>query len=634
MNSSLESAVKELESGRRPKGGVNANTGTIPSLGGEHLDKDGGFRLGKLKFIDENFYNSLKKGHIHKNDILIVKDGATTGKISFVNSNFPFEKAAINEHLFILRVDLSVAVPYYVFQMLKSPQGQIQILKDFRGAAIGGISRGFIKRAKIPLPVLNDQIRIAHLLERVEILIAQRKAQLKQLDKLLESVFFNMFGDPVGNKKQWNKDPLGKLLSRVDSGWSPKCESVSANNDQWAVLKLGAISSGIFKQEENKAMLPNVEPKIQHEVKAGDLLFTRKNTYDLVASTAFVHGTRSKLLLPDLIFRLVIKDHNKIHPIYLWKLLSFPSQRKTIQSLANGAAGSMPNISKANLKEALVPVPEIEQQLKFVEVVNKIEKVKTSLKSTLRDLNQLYGSLNQKAFKGELDLSAVPLPEKSDEITELSDNESTEINKLQKKLERISKPLKRFEKITKSFEQIERISKPLKQFEQITKSFEQVERITKPLKHLDQITKSFEQVERITKPLKHLDQITKSFEQVERITKPLKRLDQITKSFESLILPKALPDFSKEKTRKKWLIKLLKEFLTDLHQNSFLSLPDFLEAAQNWIGEFEQEDGERLSFLIDDYEALKCWVFNEVRNGTILQVYQEASNSIQFKVSQ
>ena len=149
--------VGELQSGKRPKGGASKDSGTIPSIGGEHLNKDGGFDLEKLKYIDEKFFRTLNKGVIKENDILIVKDGATTGKVSFVDNKFPYKKAAINEHLFSLRVDTTVADPKYVFLFLKSPQGQKQILKDFRGAAIGGISRGFVEIAISPLQALTTK---------------------------------------------------------------------------------------------------------------------------------------------------------------------------------------------------------------------------------------------------------------------------------------------------------------------------------------------------------------------------------------------------------------------------------------------------------------------------------------------
>lgn len=405
----LSTVVAVLESGKRPKGGVSGESGTIPSLGGEHLNNDGGFRFDKIKYIDEQFFACLKKGAIKENDILIVKDGATTGKVSFVGSDFPFERAAINEHLFSLTVDTKIANPRYVFSFLKSPQGQKEILKDFRGAAIGGISRGFVDLAQIPLPPLNDQIRIAHLLGKVEGLIGQRKQNLQQLDELLKSVFLEMFGNPVRNEKEWNKQPFSAWLSEIESGKSPKCEARSASDEEWGVLKLGAVTRCVFDANENKALPTETKPTVKHEVKAGDLLFSRKNTYELVAACAYVYETRPRLLMPDLIFRFVFKEDAEVNPIYVWKLLTNDSQRKAIQAFAAGAAGSMPNISKANLKTAQLPVPPIELQNQFATIVEKVEALKSRYQQSLNDLVSLYGALSQQAFKGELDLSQVPM---------------------------------------------------------------------------------------------------------------------------------------------------------------------------------------------------------------------------------
>ena len=132
-----------LESGLRPKGGVGGILEGIPSLGGEHLNADGGFIFEKIKYIPEDFFQVLNKGHIYPNDIIVVKDGATTGKTSFVDNDFPHKRAVVNEHLFIVRVDPKAAFPKYVFYYLFSSEGQKQILSDFRGATIGGISRNF-----------------------------------------------------------------------------------------------------------------------------------------------------------------------------------------------------------------------------------------------------------------------------------------------------------------------------------------------------------------------------------------------------------------------------------------------------------------------------------------------------------
>ncbi len=181
-----------LESGLRPKGGVGGILDGIPSLGGEHLNVDGGFTFEKIKYIPEDFFETLNKGHIYPHDIIVVKDGATTGKTSFVGNDFPYKRAAVNEHLFIVRVDPKVAFPKYVFYCLYSSEGQQQILSDFRGATIGGISRDFPRNVNVPLPTMTKQIQIANFLdhktEKIDNLIAIENQKIQLLKEYRQSL--------------------------------------------------------------------------------------------------------------------------------------------------------------------------------------------------------------------------------------------------------------------------------------------------------------------------------------------------------------------------------------------------------------------------------------------------------------
>ena len=302
----------------------------------------------------------------------------------------------------------------YLERYLRSPQARRLYASRMKGAVARrrSMTKADFLKLEIPFPPVNDQIRIAHLLGKVEGLIAQRKQHLQQLDDLLKSVFLEMFGDPVRNEKGWEKKPFSKLLVDIESGKSPKCEARPAANNEWGVLKLGAVTRCTYDECENKALPENVSPSLRDEVKAGDLLFSRKNTYELVAACAYVFTTRPKLLMPDLIFRLVFRDDAEVNPIYMWKLLIAGSQRKAIQSLAAGAAGSMPNISKSNLREVQLPIPPLPLQDEFAAIVNKVEGIKSRYQKSLADLEDLYGALSQQAFKGELDLLRVPLPDK------------------------------------------------------------------------------------------------------------------------------------------------------------------------------------------------------------------------------
>ena len=392
----------DLESGSRPKGGVRKSTGKIPSLGAEHLNNDGRFNFSKTKHISYSFFNSMKKGKISTGDILIVKDGATTGKIGFVDSEFPFREAAINEHVFRLRVDESMAWPDYIFHYLQSPTGKVQILSDFRGATVGGISRVFVEKVRVPLPSLPEQRRIAAILDKANAIRRKQQEAIWLAEGLLLSTFQEFFGDPVKKDRGWRTSSLGQELQFIEGGWSPRCQDRPTKLGEWGVLKLGAVTTCQYLDQENKALPAEPAPRPDLEIKPRDVLFSRKNTYDLVAACAFVHETRPNLILPDLIFRLLLKETAKVLPEYLWGVLTHPGKRKQVQSLAGGSAGSMPNISKSRLRTVEIVVPPISLQKKFAAKMARVRKLQAKQELSQYYIDSLFNSLVQQAFRGEL----------------------------------------------------------------------------------------------------------------------------------------------------------------------------------------------------------------------------------------
>jgi type I restriction enzyme S subunit len=174
----LRELLLALETGSRPKGGVKGIAKGVPSIGGEHLDGAGGFRFENIRYVPESFARSMEKGHLLLGDVLVVKDGATTGKVSFVGSNFPFKDAVVNEHVFLCRCELSI-VPKYVYFYLLSEKGNGQILDDFRGAAQGGISQRFADLVLLPIAPQAEQVRIV---DKLEVLFSDLDAGVIELN--------------------------------------------------------------------------------------------------------------------------------------------------------------------------------------------------------------------------------------------------------------------------------------------------------------------------------------------------------------------------------------------------------------------------------------------------------------------
>ncbi len=255
---------------------------------------------------------------------------------------------------------------------------------------------------KIPLPPLSEQKRIAEILDRAEALRSKRRAALALLDELTQSIFLDMFGDPVTNPMGWKRVRFGTILDGIDSGWSPTCLDRPVEGNEWGVLKLGAVTWCEYNSLENKALPPGIEPRPELEVKRGDLLFTRKNTYELVAACALVLETPPKLMLPDLVFRFRFAAEAKVNSVFLQRLLTHPNKRHEIQRLAGGSSGSMPNISKARLQTAMIELPPIELQNQFAEIVEGIKVMERPSEKSTAELDQLFASLQHRAFRGEL----------------------------------------------------------------------------------------------------------------------------------------------------------------------------------------------------------------------------------------
>ena len=264
------------------------------------------------------------------------------------------------------------------------------------------VSRSTLRKYEIPVPPLAEQERLVKLLDEADALRKLRAQADRRTADFIPALFHQMFGDPVKNSRKLRRQAFGELLDRIDSGWSPTCQDRPAQFNEWGVLKLGAVTTCKYLDTETKAMLEEIAPRPELEIKAGDLLFTRKNTYELVAACAFVFETAPKLMLSDLIFRFRLKADAQLDPIFLWGLLTEHNKRKQVQAMAGGSAGSMPNISKGRLITLPIELPPLPLQKAFAERVKEIRGLETAQARSRARLDALFASLLDRAFKGEL----------------------------------------------------------------------------------------------------------------------------------------------------------------------------------------------------------------------------------------
>ena len=392
----LSELTVRLESGSRPKGGVSSDG--IPSIGGEHIKSDGTFKFDNMKYVPEDFFNNLKKGVIDRGDILIVKDGATTGKVAFVDNTFPYKNAAINEHVFKLKINNEMVLPKYVFYYLYSRDGNRQLMKDFRGATVGGITKNFLNLVQIPIPrKLEFQNKIVTLLDKARELINKRKAQIEALDQLTQSVFLEMFGDPDKNTKQWN---VYKLKEVVDKNCSISYGIVQPGDDVpngVPIVRPVDIQQGIISVDNLKRTAKHISDAYSRTILKGcELLLTVRGTvgasYLVDESFKGVNVTRG---ITPLLFNEKI-----VNPIYIFHLFKTEQYQRKFKSLAKGI--TLLQINLIDLRELTLPVPPVTVQNEFSKFVKKITIQKKKLQNSLNEMETIFNSLMQRAFKGEL----------------------------------------------------------------------------------------------------------------------------------------------------------------------------------------------------------------------------------------
>ena len=290
-------------------------------------------------------------------------------------------------------INLEKVNPAYLELALHSPQSMAYYADKMHGttARRRTLTASGLCDMQILLPAMGRQLEIVESLAEVKAQSVAAEAQIEKLDQLVKSRFVEMFGD-VSN---YEARPLVDCVAGIESGKSPKCMSNPRVNGGPAVLKLSAISSGVYLEAENKALLPDDEVAPQKVVVDGDILLSRKNTPELVGRSVLVDHTDGNVMFPDIVFRMHVRPG--VNAVYLSQLLSGPLLG-SIRSLAHGSAKSMSNIPKSELAMLEIPLPPLELQQEFADFAAQVDKSRFVARQQIEKLQTLYDSLAQDYF--------------------------------------------------------------------------------------------------------------------------------------------------------------------------------------------------------------------------------------------
>lgn len=394
----LADILLELDSGGRPQGGSNGLAEGVASIGAEHLDGRGGFNLTSTRWIPEEFYDQMSKGQVRRGNILIVKDGATTGKTSYVDERFPFERAAVNEHVFRLAVQARCADSAYVFHYLASPRGQREILKDFRGATVGGISRGFASKVCVPLPCPDDpkrslaeQKRIAAILDKADAIRRRRQEMVDTSQRLLPSLM-----DELATTSRPPLVPLGDLCEKIVDGVHKTPRYVPTGVPFLTVRNLtrdfGSLS---FEECKYITETDHADFSRRTDPRVGDILVSKDGTIGVACEVTDPRSFNIFVSVAQLRPRPSL-----IHATYLTAQLNSPFVQRQIASTTKGIA--IRHLHLEDFKRLQIPVPAPQVQQRFVAKASKVSQTVAALRRAVDESQILFAALVQRAFRGEL----------------------------------------------------------------------------------------------------------------------------------------------------------------------------------------------------------------------------------------
>jgi len=342
----------------------------------------------KTIYVDKAFLKTKTDFIVEKGDILIALSGATTGKYGIYNYDFP---SLLNQRIGLVKSSssskLSGKLFYHFLNILK-----IEILRKAGGAAQPNISTKKIGELEIPLPPLPQQQKIAAILDAADALRQNDKALIAKYDQLTQALFLDMFGDPVSNPKGWEKvkfSDVGKL-DRGKSKHRPR-NAPELLGGKYPLIQTGDVAKSGGYITEYKHTYSDIGLAQSKLWKAGILCIT------IAANIAKTGILTFDACFPDSVVGFI--PNKKTNNEYTQFWMSF--LQKIIEDSAPESAQK--NINLEILRNLDFPLPPFSLQNQFAERVAAIEEQKAIAQKSLERSEELFNSLLQKAFNGELE---------------------------------------------------------------------------------------------------------------------------------------------------------------------------------------------------------------------------------------
>lgn len=292
----------------------------------------------------------------------------------------------------VLRPKQTVINARYLFQWVKNPEFVARMVENASGASYPAVSDRIIKDSMIPLPPLDEQHRIAAVLDKADALREKRRQAINKLDTLLQAVFLDMFGDPVKNPKSLEMIPFGKIFQSIRYGTGSPPPYVSEGEP---FIRATNVKNGTIVGKDLKHISVSDAAKLEKcKLKHGDLIVVRSgvNSGDCALVPKEYDGACAAY---DLIVKLEYE-----YAVFYNYLINSTYGKHLISKLTRRAA--QPHLNADQLSNLALINPSYSARRKFVAFHGAVETIKTKQFHALERQSLLFHSLQQRAFKGEL----------------------------------------------------------------------------------------------------------------------------------------------------------------------------------------------------------------------------------------
>ena len=337
-------------------------------------------------------------------------------------------------HLAMLRPDKSKIDPLFLLKQIETDAVRRFYLKRAAGSTRYALATKTIESTPIRLAPLEDQRIIARILRALDTQIEATEGLIAKQERVRAGLMQDLFTRGVDQHGQlrpprvqaphlyhqtelgwlplgWEVVPMGNYIQRIDSGWSPNCDSEPAADDEWGVLKTTAVVWPGYDSSENKRHPDSVKQLPSVETKSGDILITRKGPMERVGVAVYVEATRPRLMFPDTVFRTRALPSETLLPRFLVAAMQSEAVQKHWWQRKVGLADAQVNINHGIVRNTPFQLPPRDEQGRILAAISTYEAIQRDYQRELPKLQSAKSGLMQDLLTGKVPVT--PLLERA-----------------------------------------------------------------------------------------------------------------------------------------------------------------------------------------------------------------------------